>query len=129
MSDKMIIIGKNTHKLFLEAKRKIGFESDSVTVAELCLKFLNPPAEPKMTYYQRKRKEIMEAREPFHKGEIVYLFIDDRLKRGKILEFTKKGKIHIALDDGALLEFQEPDKVYHEWDVGYADFMTKEDTK
>lgn len=115
-----LTIGLPTNKLYREAKQMIGFSSDSVTIAELCIFYLKhiediEKEEPKKT----QLKAINTSTEPFSKWEIVFLLNDRQLKRGKITGFSTKGKIHIALDDGAILEHQNPSDVFHEWDVGY----------
>ena len=120
MSDHKLILGKASYDLFLKTKTKIGHPSDSVTLAELCW-FYNRNIE---RIEKRKRhvklKPVKGSREPFKKGEVVFVYLDNSLKRGIITGFTRTGNIHINLDNGGILERQSPEIIFHEWDVGYA---------
>ena len=120
MSDCNLVVGKNAYDLFLETKTKIGNPSDSVTLAELCW-FYNRNIERDINQKKHvKIKPVKSSTEPFRKGEVVFIYLDNSLKRGRITGFTKTGNIHIALDNGAILERQSPEITFHEWDVGYA---------
>ena len=120
MSDYNLMIGKNAAELFFEVKGKIGHSSDSVTLAELCW-FYNRNIE-RIEKQKRhvKLKPVKGSTEPFKKGEIIFVYLDNSLKRGVITGFTRTGNIHINLDNGSILERQSPKIIFHEWDVGYA---------
>ena len=72
-------------------------------------------------YYERKRKEIMLKREPFKEGETVFVHRYGKLQRGVIRFFWGNGDAQIKLDDLRKETSQPPDKIYHQWDIGYAE--------
>ena len=127
MTDYRLILGENTYKLFSKVKNQIGQSSDSVTVAELCLFYSHNIERIEKQSIPIKLPPLKGTREPFKKREVVFVYLDNNLKRGKITGFTK-GKIHVILDDGAILEHQPTEIIFHEWDVGYAPLLSSNQT-